>query len=121
MIGTRVGFDKFLRRAARLDLIRSSHGGIVEEQDQIMALPVGLCHSFRAGRKTGNGLLLVVFIHLECILREVANVVAFFVGDDGVDQHQFCFFLDDHAGRFGGSSRLRRLGRRRGRLLLRTC
>src|SRR5436305_1416040 len=50
-----------------------------------------------------------------------ATVTAAFDGGDGVDQHQFGFFLDDHAGGFGGSSRLRRLGRRRGRLLLRTC
>ena len=50
-----------------------------------------------AVREARDLLLFVVFVDLEVFLRQVVNVVAFFVGHDGIDQDEFRFSLDDWA------------------------
>ena len=82
-----------------------------------MTLAVGLRDCLGAGRKTRNRLLFVVLVDFEIILRQVAYVVALFVGHHGIDEHEFCFLFDDrHDLLVGGSGCLRRRG---SRLLLR--
>ena len=113
-----VRFDEFLGCAARLDLVGRGHGGIVEEENQVMALAVRLRNHFGAGRETGNRLFFVVFKNFEIVLREIVDVVSLFVGHYGVDEHQLCFFLDDRGGLLvRGSRRLRRRRRWWRRLL----
>ena len=105
-IGSGVGIDKFSRGGAGLNLIRQGHGGIVEEQDHV-ATDAGVCLSrcVDAAGKRGDLLLLVVFEDFEVALLQIVDVVAFFVGDDGVDDDEFRFGLDRKSTRLNSSHR----------------
>src|SRR5215472_7187590 len=62
-----------------------------------MTLAVRLRDRFGAGRKTRNRLLFVVLKHFEIILREVANVISFFMTAAG------CWSAGAAAGGGGGA------------------
>src|SRR5262249_41710282 len=55
----------------------------------------GLHSDVGADGKAGEALLFVVFVDFEVRLLQVVDVVAFFVGDDGVDENEPGFALDD--------------------------
>ena len=104
--------DKFLGGTARLDLIRSGHGGIVEEEDEVVTLGAGLYRQVRARRKRRNGLLFVVFIDLEVIFGKVVHVVALLIGHHSIDQNELRFLVNYRRGLLirgrGGLRRWRR-------------
>ena len=103
---------------ARLNLVRGGHRGVIEEQNEVVLLRValGLNGSIGPGGKARHRLLFIVLEDLEIFPREVADVISFFVGHYGIDQHQTRFFFDNDAGllfrrgsRSGGSRGGRRL------------
>ena len=79
------GVDKFRGRAAGLNLVRCIHGGVVEEQNQVAALAVGLLGRVGAGGKTDDRLLFVILEDLKVLLRQIADVVPFFVRNHRID------------------------------------
>src|SRR5262249_35628948 len=92
-----IGIDKLLRRVPGLDLVGSGHGGVIKEENQVAAaLRICLLGGVGAGRKAGNRLLLIVLVNLEVVGAKVADIVALLVGDDGIDQNQLGFALNDH-------------------------
>ena len=107
MIGRDVGIDKFCGSGTGRDLVRQRHGRVVEEKDKVVLLGI-----LRVGRtcavgEAGDGLLFIVFVDFEIALREIVDVVPFFVGDDGVHENETRFLLDGGRNlhgplRFGG-------------------
>src|SRR5207245_7805115 len=93
-----VCLNEFLGGTPRLDLVRCRHGGITEEQNQIVTLAVGLRCGFGPGRKSRDRLLLVVLKDFEIILRQVVYVVALLVRHHRFDKDQFCFPFNDRGG-----------------------
>ena len=93
--GAGIGIDEFGGCIPGYGLITKVHGGVIKEQDHVARLRVGGgSRAFLKG-ETGNGLLLAIFPNLEVLLSEIANVVAFLIGDNGIHEDLTRLHTDD--------------------------
>ena len=128
IIRTAIGFHEFCRCAARLNLIRRLHRGVVEEQNHVVLLAIRLDHRIGAEREVRYLLFLVVFVNLEITLLQVVNVVPFLVRNHRIHEHQLRFRFDHRTrdlracrGRHRSSGRRRTLPPHRDRKPTEAC
>src|SRR5271157_452175 len=98
-------------------LIAHIHGRVIEEQHHVAFLVFRRRGGILLERKGRDGLFLVIFPDLELLGGEVADVVAFLVGDHTVHQHQSRLYAD-YSGAGVGGGLLWRLRRGNGNRLL---
>src|SRR5208283_221366 len=119
-VGSSVGIDELEGGLTGLHLVADVHGGVVEEQNDVAVAKGGRPGGVGTKREGLHRLLLVVFPDLKILASQIADVVAFLVGDDGIDQYQTGLGADDGIGlsrllRIQARQAVRRKGNGQGR------
>jgi len=111
--GAGVGVDELGGSLTGVHLHAEVDGRVIEKEDEIMALGLGL-GGVGLGGEILDGLLLTVLEDAEVFLGEVVDVGALLVGNDRVDDDQAGFRANDGRGiggrRLGGGGRLEQGG-----------
>ncbi len=92
-----VGVNELCGRGTGGNLVGQGHRGVVKEKNEIVFLRVLRSGGVRPRGETDHGLLFVIFKNAKIIFRQIVKILAFFVGNDGVDEDQARLFCDGGA------------------------